>query len=102
MPVNNPTRTLSQIAKEEKDERVAAITAAGLPQTTAASNKARVNNTSAASLDSQGVTGAHEARNTPNVSFNQSAQQAYEDYAATDALAAVETRKNSGAGGAVA
>lgn len=101
MPVNNPAKTLAQIAKEEKDERVAAITAAGLPLTTAQSNRARVNNTVAGSMDSQGLTGAHELRDDANQSFNMSTQQAYEDYA-NDALGLVEAKKNSGAGGAVA
>lgn len=99
MPVNSTTRTPAQIAKLEKDDVVAKITAAALPQTTASSNRARVNNTDAATMDSQGLTGAHELRDEPNQSFNMGTQQAYEDYA-NDALAAVEARKNSGAGGA--
>ena len=102
MPVDSNQRTPSQIAKLEKDDIVARITAEGLPLTTASSNKARVNNTDAASMDSQGLTGAHELRDEPNQSFNMGTQDAYEDYAATDIFAAVEARKASGAGGAVA
>lgn len=101
MPVTSNAQTPSQIAKLEKDDIVARNTAAGLPQTTTQSNRARVNNTDAASMTSQGLTGSHELRDEPNQSFNMGTQQAYEDYA-NDALAAVEARKNSGAGGAVA
>ncbi len=102
MPVNSTTRTPAQIAKLEKDDIVARNTAEGLPQTTAASNKARVNNTDAASMDSQGLAGSHELRDEENQSFNMGTQEAYEAYAATDIFNAVEARKASGAGGAVA
>lgn len=101
MPVNSTQRTLAQIAKLEKDDIVARIGAEGLPTTTASSNRARVNNTDAATMDSQGLTGAHELRDEPNQSFNMNAFEAYEAYA-NDALGAVEARKASGAGGAVA
>lgn len=101
MPTNNPARTLSQIAKEEKDERVAAINDAGLPLTTASSNRARVNNTDAASMDSQGLDSAHENRDEAGQSFNEATHQAYEAYV-DDALGLVEAKKDSGAGGAVA
>lgn len=99
MPVNSTTRTPSQMAKLEKDDIVARITAEGLPLTTASSNRARVNNTDAATLDSQGPAGSHELRDEPNQSFNMGTQDAYEDYA-TDILGSVEARKASGAGGA--
>lgn len=102
MPVNSNQRTLAQIAKLEKDDIVARITAEGLPLTTASSNKARVNNTDAGTMDSQGLAGAHELRDEENQSFNQGTQEAYEAYASTDVFAAVEARKASGAGGAVA
>ena len=96
MPVNNPARTPSQIAFEEQQERIAAIDDAGLSETTAASNRARVNNTDAASMDSQGLVDSLEARNTADVSFNMGTQQAYEDYV-DDPLGLVEAKKNSGA-----
>lgn len=92
-------RTLSQIAKLEKDAKVAAIGDAGLPLTTVQSNRARVNNTDAASMDSQGLADAHELRDEPNQSFNMGTQQTYEDYA-NDSLGMVEARKNDGSGGA--
>lgn len=101
MPVNNPARTLAQIAKEERDERVAAIEAAELPLTTEESNRARVNNTDAASMDSQGLADAHDNRDEPNESFNMNTFEAYEAYE-DDALGLVEAKKASGAGGAVA
>lgn len=101
MPVASNAKTPAQVAKEEKDDILARIAAAGLPSTTTQSNRARVNNTDAASMNSQGLAGAHELRDEPNQSFNMGTQQAYEDYV-NDALAAVEARKNSGAGGAVA
>lgn len=102
MPVESTQRTPAQIAKLEKDDIVAKIGAADLPTTTAASNRARVNNTDASSMDSQGLAGSHELRDEPNQSFNKGTQSAYEDYASTDIFAAVEARKNSGAGGATA
>ena len=101
MPVNSNARTPAQIAKLEKDDIVAAITAEGLPLTTTQSNRARVNNTDAATMTSQGLDGSHELRDEENQSFNMGTQQAYEDYA-NDPLGEVEARKNSGAGGAVA
>lgn len=101
MPVNSTQRTLAQIAKEEKDDILARIAAESLPATTASSNRARVNNTDAATMDSQGLTGAHELRDEPNQSFNMNAFEAYEAYE-NDALGAVEARKASGGGGAVA
>lgn len=101
MPVNSTQRTLAQIAKEEKDDILDRISDAGLPSTTTSSNKARVNNTDAASMDSQGLAGAHELRDEPNQSFNANTFDVYEEYE-NDALGAVEARKASGAGGAVA
>ena len=101
MPIPSNQRTLAQIAKLEKDDIVARINAEGLPLTTASSNRARVNNTDAASMDSQGLTGAHELRDEENQSFNENTFEAYEAYV-NDPLAAVEARKASGAGGAVA
>ena len=101
MPVNSTQRTLAQIAKLEKDDIVAKIAAAGLPATTAQSNRARVNNTNAASMDSQGLAGNHELRDEPNQSFNANTFDVYEDYV-NDALGLVEAKKASGAGGAVA
>lgn len=101
MPVNNPTRTLAQIAYEEQQERQAAITAAGLPMDSAESNKARVNNTDAAGMDSQGLDGSLAARNVADESFNQNTFEAYEAYN-NDILGSIEAKKASGAGGAVA
>lgn len=101
MPVNSTQRTLAQIAKLEKDDVLAKIAAAGLPATTASSNRARVNNTDAATMNSQGLAGAHELRDDPNQSFNMNAFEAYEAYV-NDTLGAVEARKASGAGGATA
>lgn len=97
--VESTQRTLSQIAKLEKDAKVAAITDAGLPLTTVQSNAARVNNTDTATMDSQGLDGAHELRDEPNQSFNMGTQQSYEDYV-DDSLGMVEARKNDGSGGA--
>ena len=101
MPVNSTQRTLAQIAKLEKDDILDRIGDAGLPTTTAASNRARVNNTDAASMDSQGLAGSHELRDEPNQSFNANTFDVYEEYE-NDALGAVEARKASGAGGGTA
>lgn len=98
MPVNSTQRTLAQIAKEEKDDIIARIEDAELEVTTDESNRDRVNNTDAASMDSQGLTGAHELRDEPNQSFNENTFEAYEAYA-DDVLGAVEAKKASGAGG---
>jgi hypothetical protein len=101
MPVESTQRTLAQIAKLEKDDVLAKIAAASLPTTTASSNRSRVNNTDAASMDSQGLAGAHELRDEPNQSFNANTFDVYEEYE-NDALGAVEAKKASGAGGAAA
>lgn len=94
-----PGKTLDQIAFDEQQDRIAAMDDAGLPHTTANSNRPRVNNTDATSMDSQGLAGSLDRRKVADVSFNMGTPQAYEEYV-NDALGLVEAKKNSGASGA--
>ncbi|MDQ3691388.1 MAG: hypothetical protein M3406_15430 [Chloroflexota bacterium] len=88
--------TPAEQAYQEQLETIRKAREAGVPTAHPASNRARVNNTDAERVDSQGIAGSLARRAVPDVTFNQSTYDVLERYDEFDRLAEVEQAKREG------